>query len=252
MQTRTSRAIVLYNRNYREDDKLVKLFTETAGKRMFFVKHASKSKLASVIQPLTMAEFLMKISDTGLSYIEDYHESHTFKHINEDIFALAYATYVMALADAAISDNDYDPQLFAFLIKTLELMEDRLDPEILTNIFEVQILERFGIQLNFHDCVFCHRVGLPFDFSFRYSGLLCPDHYDQDMRRSHLNPNIPYLIDRFQGLSFDELESISLSSEIKEELRNFLDQIYETYVGIQLKSKKFIDDLRKWGGIMKE
>lgn len=252
METKTSRAIVLYNRNYREDDKLVKLFTETSGKRMFFVKHASKSKLAPVIQPLTVATFLMKLNDPGLSYIEDYQESTTFKKINQDIFSLSYATYIMALADAAVSDNDYDPQLFAFLIKTLELMEEGLDYELLTNIFEIQILERFGVQLNFHDCSFCHRVGQPFDFSFTYSGLLCPEHYDKDPRRSHLNPNVPYLINLFQSLSFDELGKLSLKPKIKGEIRHFIDTIYDTYVGIQLKPKKFIDELTQWGSIFND
>ena len=48
IQSITSQGLVLYNRNFREDDKLVKIFTEQAGKRMFFVKHAGQSKLAPV------------------------------------------------------------------------------------------------------------------------------------------------------------------------------------------------------------
>ena len=35
IQSITSQGLVLYNRNFREDDKLVKIFTEQAGKRMF-------------------------------------------------------------------------------------------------------------------------------------------------------------------------------------------------------------------------
>lgn len=252
MEARESRGLVLYNRNYREDDKLVKIFTETAGKRMFFVKHASKSKLASVVQPLTKADFLLKLNDSGLSYIDDYHDVELYSSINEDIFRMSYATYVVALADAAIVDNQPDPQLFAFLVKTLELMNEGLDYEVLTNIFEVQILERFGASLNFHECVFCHRVGQRFDFSYQYSGLLCPDHYDKDMKRSFLDPNVPFLLDRFQSVQFDELKTISLQQEMKQKLRYFLDGIYENYVGIQLKSKKFIDDLGKWGDIMRK
>ena len=58
IQSITSQGLVLYNRNFREDDKLVKIFTEQAGKRMFFVKHAGQSKLAPVIQPLVLARFL--------------------------------------------------------------------------------------------------------------------------------------------------------------------------------------------------
>ena len=177
IQSITSQGLVLYNRNFREDDKLVKIFTEQAGKRMFFVKHAGQSKLAPVIQPLVLARFLLRINDDGLSYIEDYHEVMTFPKINSDLFVMAYATYVAALADASLQDNQQDAALFVFLQKTLELMEAGLDYQVLTNIFEIQILTRFGISLNFNECVFCHRVGQAFDFSFKYGACLCPDHY---------------------------------------------------------------------------
>lgn len=251
MQTKETRGLVLYNRHFREDDKLVKIFTETSGKYMFFVRHAANSKLFSVIQPLTLADFILKINDRGLSYIEDYKEVSLFKEINADIYKLAYATYIVALADAAISDAVYDAPLFAFLIKTLELMNEGLDYEILTNIFEIQILDRFGVQLNFHDCVFCHRVGLAFDFSHRYSGLLCPEHYEKDVYRSHLDPNVPYLLNQFQTLHFDSLKTISVKPDMKQKLRKFIDEVYEDYIGLRLKSKKFINDLDHWGQVMK-
>lgn len=252
MQIKETKALVLYNRAFREEDRLVKLFTETSGKYMFFVKNAGKSKLSAVIQPLTVANFILKLNDNGLSYIEDYRDVKLYKNINSDIFRLAYASYLVALSDAAIVDAVYDAPLFAFLIKTLDLLDEGLDEAILTNIFEIQILERFGVQLNFHDCTFCHRVGLAFDFSHRYSGLLCPEHYDKDPHRSHLDPNVFYLLDRFQQIQFDELRQISVKAEMKEKLRIFIDSLYDDYVGLHLKSKKFIDDLGKWGHIMKD
>ena len=251
LQSLTSKALVLYNRNFREDDKLVKIFTEQAGKRMFFVKHAARSKLSPIIQPLTRADLLVKINDEGLSYIEDYQAARTFKRIHDDLFCLAYASYVMALADASIQDNQRDPALFAFLEKTLDLMDQGLDYEVLTNIFEIQILSRFGVQLNWHDCAFCHRSGLAFDFSFKYGGLVCPDHYHEDERRCHLNPNVLFLIGQFQAVKFHDLETISLGRDIKQELRQFIDQLYDEYVGLHLKSKKFIDSLGDWGTILK-
>ena len=252
MQSITSKALILYNRNFREDDKLVKIFTEQAGKRMFFVKHAVNSKLSQVIQPLTIANLLMKINDEGLSYIQDYQDVQSFNRINNDLFIMSYATYVAALADASIHDNQPDAALFAFLEKTLELMNQGLDYEILTNIFEIQILSRFGVSLNFHECVFCHRTGMPFDFSFKWNGLLCPEHYYQDERRSHLHPNIPFLLNQFQSVEFETLETISLNKEIKQQLRHIIDQLYDEYVGIHLKSKKFIDSLGDWGNILQD
>ena len=56
--------------------------------------------LIPVIQPLVLARFSLKVNDDGLSYIDDYHEVKTFPKINSDLFVMAYATYVAALADA--------------------------------------------------------------------------------------------------------------------------------------------------------
>ena len=185
---------------------LLKSLQNRQASACFFVKHAGQSKLAPVIQPLVLAHFLLKVNDDGLSYIEDYHEVKTFPKINSDLFVMAYATYVAALADASLQDNQEDAPLFAFLQKTLELMEEGLDYQVLTNIFEIQILTRFGISLNFNECTFCHRAGQAFDFSFKYGGCLCPDHYHEDEKRCHLNPNIPYLLNQFQSIDFDTLE----------------------------------------------
>lgn len=251
MQRIESRGLVLYNRNFREDDKLVKIFTEQAGKRMFFVKHATKSKLTAGIQVLTLADYSLKLNEEGLGYIDDVHQIKTFKKIHEDIFKLAYASYIVSLADACIQDGLADATLFYFLEKILELMEAGLDAEVLTNIFEIQLLDRFGISLNFHECIFCHRVGLPFDYSYKYSGVLCPQHYQEDQRRAYMDPNLIYLLDQFQSISFADLETISIKPDMKQKLRLFIDQLYEEYVGIHLKSKKFINDLAKWGDIMK-
>ncbi|MFS1664527.1 DNA repair protein RecO [Streptococcus sp. zg-JUN1979] len=250
MDIKETSGLILFNRDYREDDKLVKIFTKTSGKRMFFVKHASQSSLNAVIQPLMLADFILRLNDSGLSYIVDYKHAKRYDHINQDIFALANASYMMALADAAIEDKVVDGKLFQFLVTVLNLLEEGLDATIVTNIFEVQILERFGATINFHECCFCHRIGLPFDFSYRYSGLLCPNHYDKDDRRSHVDPNVLYLLDRFQQISLEELKSISIKPEMKHKIRQFLDQIYDNYVGIHLKSKKFLDDLESWGHIM--
>lgn len=246
MEQVQTKGLILYNRDYREDDQLVKMITEQAGKRMFFVKHAKKSKWLASLQPLTLGNFTIKVNPNGLSYMDEVEPISTFPNLHEDLFVMSYASYLAALTDAAIPDNVPDSALFQFLEKTLEWMGKGLDAEILTNIFEVQILERFGLHLEVEECVFCHRRNLAFDYSFRYNGVLCPEHYDQDPHRSHLDPNVPYLIARFQHIAVADLESIALQADIKRKLRQFIDQLYDEYVGIQLKAKKFIDDLHKW------
>ncbi|MFX3758328.1 DNA repair protein RecO C-terminal domain-containing protein, partial [Streptococcus suis] len=77
---------------------------------------------------------IVKINDDGLSYNEDFHQVQPFKKINGDIFKLSYANYILALADAALQDKVFYPAVFAFLVKTLDLMESGLVYEFLTYI----------------------------------------------------------------------------------------------------------------------
>lgn len=251
MRDAETQGLVLYSRNYKEKDKLVKIFTESFGKRMFFVKNFGKSPYASSLQAFTDGKLTATINDGGFSFIEDVSKVVVYKNISSDIFINAHASYIISLADAAISDNQYDPGLYGFLKRSLELLDQGFDMEVVTNIFELQVLHRFGISLNFSECAFCHKTVGPFDFSYKFSGCLCPQHFDEDLRRSHLDPNVIYLVNLFQEISLDELKKISIKADMKLKIRQFIDGLYDEYVGIHLKSKKFLDGMSGWADIMK-
>ena len=55
------------------------------------MKHAGKSRLNPMLQPLVTADMLLKINDDGLSYIDDFQDVQVYKKINADLFALSYA-----------------------------------------------------------------------------------------------------------------------------------------------------------------
>lgn len=86
------------------------------------------------------------INDGGFSFIEDVSEVVVYKNISADIFINAHASYIISLADAAISDNQYDPALYGFLKRSLELLDQGFDMEVVTNILNY----KFFIVLGFH------------------------------------------------------------------------------------------------------
>ncbi|GFH41578.1 DNA repair protein RecO [Lactococcus hodotermopsidis] len=251
MQNVETGGLVLFSRNYREQDKLVKIFTESFGKRMFFVKNANKSKFSSSLQNFTQLELVAAINDEGLSFISDISDATSYQFINSDIFAQSYASYIISLADVAIPDNHYDAALYGFLMKSLELIDNKIDMEIVTNIFELQIMSRFGAQLDFDQCVCCHRQDLPMDFSKKYNGCLCRNHFDEDMKREHIDPNVIFLCHSFMAMNLETLPTINISDELKAKIRCFIDLLYDHYIGVHLKAKKFIDGLSDWADIMK-
>lgn len=251
MKNVETRGLVLFSRHYREQDKLVKIFTERFGKRMFFVKNAGKSRFASSLQNFTQLELLGTINDDGLSFISDISEAKSYQFINSDIFAQAYASYLVGLSDVALPDNHYDAPLYGFLMKSLDLIEEKIDMVVVTFIFELQVMSRFGAKLDFGQCVFCHRKDLPMDFSYKFNGCLCRNHFDEDMKRSHVDPNVIFLCQSFMAMDLEKLPSINLSDDLKKKIRVFIDALYDHYIGVQIKAKKFIDGLDGWADIMK-
>jgi len=246
MKNGESKGLIIFNQAYKERDRLVKIFTREYGKRMIFVKNADRSRLRSMIQPFSYGEFLLTVNDRGFSFLTDVGDLQVFKKISENLSKNAHAAVLLGLADSALPDNVADNLLYDFLIQILEKIESGLDEAVLLNIFELQLLTRFGVQLNLSECVFCHRTRVPLDFSFKFDGCLCADHFPEDPHRLHLEPNTLYLAAKFLDISLDELHKISFGKERKAELRAFIDELYDNYVGLRLKSKRFLDEMDSW------
>lgn len=245
--------IVLFNRNYREKDKLVKIFTETYGKKMFFVKGANRKNnpLTPALQSFTKSLYIADIKEEGLSFLNGVKEIKMFEEIQKDIFISAYATYILNLVDIAIEDGTYDPALYGFTLEAITLLNQKIDPEIITNIFEVQLLKRFGISINWKRCCICGETRGKFDYSFSKHGILCEKHWHIDEQRAHFDAVGMHFIRLFSQISYKQINEITLKRETKDMIRFILDDIYTEYVGIFLKSKKFIDDMKNWKNILK-
>ncbi|WP_413526891.1 DNA repair protein RecO [Marinilactibacillus psychrotolerans] len=245
--------IVISVRKHRERDFLVKLFTDRYGKMMFFVRGTKNpnNKLNRAIQPFSHGTYIADIRDQGLSFLRDAKDIAPYSQVQLDIFKNAYATYACGLADAALEDRIPDFNLFIQLKEGLNLMDELDDPEIILNILEIRFLRYFGVMPELRGCVICGKTEGAFDYSSKFHGLLCPKHYFEDERRYHASPKAIHFIRLFSVISFDKIGSISLSDQTKKDIRYVIDMLYEELVGLKLKSKRFIDHMHEWDGILK-
>lgn len=245
--------IVLSVRKHRERDFLVKLFTDKYGKLMFFVRGTKNpnNKLKSAIQPFAHGTYIADIRKEGLSFLREAKDISPYSDVQMDIFKNAYATYVCGLIDAALEDRVSDPKLFEQLLLAMAMMDEGTDPEIIMNIFEVRLLRYFGVMPEFRGCAICGKTEGVFDYSSKYHGLLCPAHFDKDERRLHAHPRAIHFIRLFSVVSFEKLGNVDVKEETKKEIRRVLDLLYEELVGLKLKSKRFIDNMHEWEGVLK-
>lgn len=248
-----SKGLILFARDHREKDQLVKIFTEKYGKLMFFVRNAKRqnSVLTSATRPFTEAVYIGQMNSEGLSFLNDVKEVEPFQLIQQDIFVSAYATYILNLVDVAIEDQTYDPALYGFTRQALDYLNKGMDPEIITNIFEVQLLNRFGFEFQWQSCCVCGETKGKFDFSSKFSGVLCQRHFGEDDHRYHADPKAIHFIRLFSAITLDKIESIDLKADTKLAIRQTVDLLYDEFTGVRLKSKKFIDQMKSWEGMLK-
>ena len=99
--------VIMYRRDYRERDLLVKILTDRRGPLMFFVRGAKRKgfKLASDILPFTYGSYVGMLADEGLSYIVSAQETHHLTGIGADLNRNAYATYLLELVDQAFEEG---------------------------------------------------------------------------------------------------------------------------------------------------
>lgn len=241
-------AIVLFKQNHKEHDVIVKLLTLEHGKQMFFVRgfHNGSHVLKPALQPFSIARFIGKINGNGLSFLSEYKALNSLKKAHGDIFIEAYLSYMVNLIDAVIDDRIVHRDIFYLLFDAIKQVEQNKDIEIVTLILELKLLYFFGVSVNLDGCVFTGEKHCQLDFSFKYNGLISSAYYNQDNYRLRANPNAIYLLQKLNQVKLSQLGQVKISAKMKQELRQIVDSIYHEYVNIQLKSKKFIDELNQW------
>ncbi|WP_415622132.1 DNA repair protein RecO [Liquorilactobacillus sp.] len=240
--------IVVYRKDYRERDMLVKILTDHYGFKMFFVRGARKKgfKLAAAILPFTSATFIGTINDSGLSFISAVKEVKQFQTICNDIVLNAYASYILGLGEVAFGDAVPLNIWYEKLVHVLKLIDDGIDAAILTNMIEVQMLGFFGVKPNLANCVVCAENQGEFDFSQSLGGLLCRNHWHVDPQRMHLDKRTIFFLRQFSAVDILKIGNINVKDNTKKNLRAALDQIYNNEVGVNIKAKHFIDEMEKW------
>ena len=247
-QTETFEGLVMSRQNYRESDMLVKILTDRFGKKMFLLNRARKPgfTLGAGILPFTHADYIGEVRESGLSYLSAIKNATPYRQISDDITLNAYAAYIFGLIDLAFPDGRPVGFWFNQIKQALYLIDSGLDPQIIANVIEVQMLKEYGVEPNWRGCVIDGRADLTLDFSESYGGLLCQNHWDKDPHRLHASPRAIFYLRRFSTLDLNKVERINVKPDTKAELRRILDVIYTDMVGVTPKAKRFLDQMHQW------
>lgn len=236
--------IVIRTSDYGETNKIVTLFTREMGKIGVMARGAKKpkSRLTAITQMFIYGYFLVQ-SGSGLGTLHQGEMITSLRGIREDLYKAAYASYIVELTDKLTEEKKSNPYLFELLFQTLQYINEDVDLEILTFIYEMKMLNIAGIYPELNGCVSCLTKEGKFAFSVREGGFLCHQCYYKDPYHIKISPATVKLLRLFYYIDLHRLGKISVKDKTKEEIKFVITSLYDEYSGLTLKSKRFLTQL---------
>ena len=235
--------IVLSEIDYKESSKIINVFTKELGIIGILARGTKKikSNLSGVTSKLTYGYFHVNYKENGLSMLIEVDIIDRFKNIRKDISMMSYSVYLLELADR-VYKHEGNNLIYDLLIASLKKIDEGFDYKIIVNIFELKMLDFLGIKPVVDECVNCgNKVDIVTVSSYR-GGYLCKNCCHGEVI---VNIKTIKLLRMFYYVDIFKITKLDVSENIKKELSRFIDDYYDRYSGIYLKSKEFLQNLEK-------
>lgn len=235
--------IVISETAYGETSKILNIYTKDRGVIGVMAKGCKrmKSDLRSVSGKLTYGVFHMYYKEGKLSTLISADIRNLFKNIKSDISKISYASFLLELAGGTAKTNE-DIDIYSLLISGLEKIEVGFDPVLITNILELKYLYYLGIMPILNGCTLCGNNTSIATLSSAKGGYVCNNCLTNETLVSEKTIK---LIRLFYYVDIDKISKLEISAREKREIGDFLDEYYDSYAGLYLKSKSFLRSLNK-------
>ena len=235
--------IVVSEIDYKESSKIINVLTADGELIGLIARGCKKIKSKiSGIGRLTYAIFQISYRN-NLSTLIEYDLINSFKNIKNDIEKISYSMFLTELVHKVYEHSEHK-EIYDIYKNSLLKIEEGFDPLIITNILELKLLEYLGIKPIVDSCVNCGSTKDIVTISSYKGGYLCKNCCSNEP--IFTNKTIK-LIRMFYYVDISKITKLEISSNVKKEINAFIDDYYDRYSGLYLKSKDFIDSLNKIG-----
>lgn len=236
--------IILNEKSYRETSKILNILTKEHGIIGVIAKGAKniKSPLRSGTNKMIHGNFYIVYKEDKLSTLTNVDVLNYFKNIQTDIDNISYASFLLELA-SQVTRNHNDHAIYNLLIQALYKINEGFDPMVITNIVELKYLDYLGVMPNLDSCSICgNKTGIV-TLSSSAGGYVCKKCVTQ--RDIIIDAKALKLIRMFYYVDISKIEKLEIKDHLKGQINTFLDEYYDRYTGLYLKSKSFIQNLNK-------
>ncbi len=231
---------IINTTDYKESSLVIQLFTKEYGIIGLLAKGVKsiKNKLHASVMKYTYGYFYIYYKEDKLSILKDVDIINPFKKIHEDILAISYLAYYSDLT-YQVWKSSPNKEIYHLFLDTVNQLNNQKDPLVLANILETKYLNFLGIGLVL-DC--CQNCGSTKNIvTVTDGGLICKNCYQNE---PIVSIKAIKLLRMYNLIDIKTINSIQINETTKKEVNNFLEQYYQNYSGLYLKSKNFLAKLK--------
>ena len=245
MPTELTQAIVTGYTNYRDNDRMLTLFSASRGRIDCKARNCRKptSKLLACAQPFVFGEFELFRSNER-STINGCDVRETFYPLREDVDRFLAASVCTQFCNSVIEHESPDEQLFSLLYHVLSFLAyTESDPKDLLIAFLLHFLDHAGYRPTLTHCAICRR-DIRSDAVLFYSadagGAVCAacPHSGRTVSKLALEAMRRILL-----LSHDELNRVVLKPALRTELLPLLRSSCASMIGESDRSIAMLDQI---------
>ena len=243
MKIESFEGIILSETNYSESSKILNVLTDKFGLIGIMSKGCRniKSKLRGVSRKLLYGKFNVYYKPSGLSTLISVDVINSFSNTLTDLERISYASFILDLTIQVLKQTE-DEEIFDLLKNTLIKIEEGLSPIALTNILELKYLNYLGVSPNIDSCSICGSTKQIVTLSSSSGGYVCKNCYQDEALVSEKTIKMMRM---YYYVDIAGITKLDVSNEITQEINRFLDDYYDRYTGLYLKSKDFIKIINK-------
>ena len=234
--------IVVSSTPFKENSKILNIFTKDMGIIGCVSKGCKnlKSKLRLISDKFAYGTFHMYYKENGLSTLIDGDIKDYFINIKSDILKISYLTYICELSMNVYKESNSD-EVYPLMESAILKIEEGHDPKIITNILELQYLEYLGINLNLDNCVTCGSNKVV-TLSLSKGGYVCALHRTNEPL---ISEKVMKMLRLYYYVDISKISELDIDKEVSNEINHIIEEYYEEYSGVFVKSKKMLKDLEK-------
>ena len=243
MKIESIEGIILSETNYSESSKILNVLTKEYGVIGVISKGCRnmKSKLRGVSRKLLLGTLHIYYKPNGLSTLIGIDVINSYSKTLMDLEKISYASFILDLINQVIKQTDA-LEIFDLLKDTLEKLEEGLNPLALTNILELKLLDYLGVSPSIDSCAHCGSNKDIVTLSSDAGGYVCRSCYNNEVLVSDKTIK---MIRMYYYVDIKNITKLDVSGEVSNEINRFLDDYYDRFTGLYIKSKDFLKKINK-------